>query len=63
MDYPYDLGRFSRKVTTDDPTAQLWFDRGLNWIYGFHHKEASCEIELFLAPQQGCLPDKNNPER
>ncbi len=40
MDYAYDLGGFSRKVTTDIPEAQIWFDRGLNWIYGFNHKEA-----------------------
>lgn len=40
MDYPYDLGRYSRKVTTKSAKAQLWFDRGLNWIYGFNHKEA-----------------------
>lgn len=40
MDYPYDLGRFSRPVTPQHPEAQLWFDRGLNWIYGFNHKEA-----------------------
>jgi len=40
MDYPYDLGRYSRKVTSGNAEAQLWFDRGLNWIYGFNHKEA-----------------------
>lgn len=40
MDYPYDLGCFSREVTTKDAQAQNWFDRGLNWIYGFNHKEA-----------------------
>ncbi len=40
MDYSYDLGRFSRKITTDSAAAQLWFDRGLNWIYGFNHEEA-----------------------
>ena len=40
MDYPYDLGTFSRKVTTSSAEAQLWFDRGLNWLYGFNHKEA-----------------------
>ena len=39
MDY-YDLGTYSRKVTTSSPTAQLWFDRGLNWIYAFNHEEA-----------------------
>jgi hypothetical protein len=30
MDYPYDLGRYSRKVTTSSPDTQRWFDRGLN---------------------------------
>ena len=38
--YPYDLGRFSRPVTTTSPEAQLWFDRGLIWSYGFNHDEA-----------------------
>ncbi|MEX3011800.1 tetratricopeptide repeat protein [Hoeflea sp. TYP-13] len=42
MDY-YDLGQFRRKVTTSSPKAQLWFDRGLNWCYGYNHGEAvSC---------------------
>jgi len=36
----YDLGRFSRRVTTTSPDAQKWFDRGLNWLYGFNHAEA-----------------------
>lgn len=40
MDYIYDLGRYTRQVTTDSAEAQTWFDRGLNWIYGFNHKEA-----------------------
>ncbi len=39
----YDLGTFTRSVTTDSPEAQRWFDRGLNWLYGFNHGEAvSC---------------------
>ena len=40
----YDLGDYSRSVSTDSPEAQLWFDRGLNWTYGYHHEEA---IECF----------------
>jgi tetratricopeptide (TPR) repeat protein len=36
----FDLGRYSRKVTTSSPHAQLWFDRGLNWLFGFNHGEA-----------------------
>ncbi len=36
----FDLGPYSRKVTTSSPDAQLWFDRGLNWLFGFNHCEA-----------------------
>ncbi len=39
MDY-YDLGAYGRAVTTSSPQAQIWFDRGLNWLYGFNHAEA-----------------------
>lgn len=38
--YPYDLGTYSCPVTTQNPEAQLWFDRGLIWTYGFNHDEA-----------------------
>lgn len=37
----YDLGDFHRKVTTNNDDAQVWFDRGLVWTYGFNHEEAS----------------------
>ena len=40
MDDYFDLGPYSRTVTTKSPEAQLWFDRGLNWCYGFNHEEA-----------------------
>ncbi|MCW8278849.1 hypothetical protein IMF27_27800 [Pseudomonas sp. PCH199] len=36
----YDLGTYSRPVTTRSPQAQLWFDRGLVWCYGFNHDES-----------------------
>ena len=39
-DYDYDLGDYRRPVTTSSPAAQLWFDRGLAWTYGFNHEEA-----------------------
>ena len=32
--------RTSRPITTSSPEAQLWFDRGLVWTYGFNHEEA-----------------------
>ena len=40
----YDLGNYSRRVSTESPDSQLWFDRGLIWNYGYHHEEA---IECF----------------
>ncbi|CAN5570833.1 hypothetical protein BH24CHL1_BH24CHL1_03000 [soil metagenome] len=36
----YDLGSHTRAISTSSPEAQLWFDRGLNWTYGFNHEEA-----------------------
>ena len=36
----HDLGKYSRTVSTESPDAQLWFDRGLIWCYGFNHTEA-----------------------
>jgi tetratricopeptide (TPR) repeat protein len=36
----FDLGPYSRRVTTSSPEAQVWFDRGLNWMFGFNHGEA-----------------------
>jgi hypothetical protein len=41
MDYPYDLGPYSRKVTTTAGDAQRWFDRGLNWCFGYHARPRS----------------------
>ncbi len=36
----YDLGSYTRPVTTTSKEAQLWFDRGLIWCYGYNHDEA-----------------------
>ncbi len=36
----YDLGNHSRTISTSSPEAQIWFDRGLNWTFGFNHEEA-----------------------
>ena len=40
----YDLGPYSRKITTNSPKAQRWFDRGLNWVFAYNHGEA---VECF----------------
>ena len=47
--YPFDLGAYSRTVSTDSADAQAWFDRGLNWIFGYHHEEAIVCFEHALA--------------
>ena len=36
----YDLGTYSRAITTTSPEAQLWFDRGLIWVCAYNHEEA-----------------------
>src|ERR1700752_1458499 len=53
----FDLGPYSRNITTSSPEAQLWFDRGLNWLFGFNHGEAikcfqralDCDSECAMA--------------
>jgi len=40
----YDLGTYSRKVSTSSDDAQRWFDRGLVWTYSYNHELA---IECF----------------
>ena len=34
------LGDLHRKVTTDAPAAQIYFDQGLAFLYAFNHDEA-----------------------
>lgn len=36
----YDLGQYSRRISTQSSDTQTWFDRGLIWCYGFNHEEA-----------------------
>lgn len=40
MTYEFDLGSWSRRISTDAAAAQHWFDHGLNWTYAFNHEEA-----------------------
>src|SRR3712207_80980 len=52
--YPFDLGTYTRPVSTASPTAQTWFDRGLLWCYGFNHEEAVRCFELTVENDPGC---------
>jgi len=50
----FDLGPYGRKVTTSSPDAQLWFDRGLNWLFGFNHGEAIKCFQMALQHDPEC---------
>lgn len=50
----FDLGTYSRPVTTTSPQAQLWFDRGLVWTYGFNHEEGARCFERAAEADPGC---------
>jgi tetratricopeptide (TPR) repeat protein len=50
----YDLGPYSRKITTVSDKAQLWFDRGLNWCYGYRHEEAIACFQQALKHDPDC---------
>ncbi|NVK96953.1 hypothetical protein KQ247_19265 [Ruegeria pomeroyi] len=53
-DYGYDLGQYSCPVTTAAPEAQLWFDRGLIWTYGYNHAEAAACFRRALEHDPDC---------
>lgn len=50
----YDLGTYSRSVTTTSADAQAWFDRGLLWTYAYNHEEAIACFEKAAAADPGC---------
>lgn len=50
----YDLGNHGWAISTTSPEAQLWFDRGLNWTYGFNHEEAIRCFEQAIVADPDC---------
>lgn len=50
----YDLGTYSRPVTTTSEEAQTWFDRGLIWTYAFNHEEAVQCFEKAVEHDPNC---------
>ncbi|HSF93580.1 MAG TPA: tetratricopeptide repeat protein [Thermohalobaculum sp.] len=50
----FDLGPYSREITTSSAEAQLWFDRGLNWLFGFNHGEAIKCFKKALGHDPAC---------
>ncbi len=50
----YDLGTYSCPVSTASAEAQLWFDRGLVWTYGYNHDEAVACFEKAAEHDPNC---------
>ncbi len=50
----FDLGVYSRRVTTGSTEAQKWFDRGLVWLFGYNHEEAITCFERAVGEDPGC---------
>lgn len=50
----YDLGTYHREITTNSEEAQIWFDRGLIWSYGFNHQAAVECFEEAIAHDEKC---------
>lgn len=53
-DFGYDLGTWTREVTTSSEDARTWVCRGLVWAYAFNHEEAVACYERALALDPGC---------
>jgi len=49
-----DLGTYSRKISTSNRKAQLYFDQGLRLIYAFNHDEAKRAFEEASRQDPGC---------
>jgi tetratricopeptide (TPR) repeat protein len=50
----YNLGNYSRRISTKSKDTQEWFNRGLLWCYAFHHKEAVVCFEQAIAHDPAC---------
>lgn len=50
----FDLGAFEFPITTDVFDAQLWFNRGLLWTYGYNHAEAVNCFEKAIEADPSC---------
>ena len=50
----YDLGTYSRKISTGSDEAQRWFDRGLVWTYAYNHDIAVKCFQTALEHDPDC---------
>lgn len=50
----FDLGAYARKIPTQSEEAQIWFDRGLVWTFGFNHEEAAVCFRKAIDADRTC---------
>ena len=50
----YNLGSYGRAITTSSAEAQLWFNRGLLWCFGYNHDESVACFERAIAADPTC---------
>ena len=50
----YGLGPYQRVISTTSKDAQLWFDRGLMWCYGFNHDESVACYQKAIDADKNC---------
>jgi tetratricopeptide (TPR) repeat protein len=50
----FDLGHYSRIITTSISSAQQWFDRGIIWLYAYNHEEAIVCFRKALQEDSKC---------
>lgn len=51
----FDLGTYSRTISTHSKEAQDWFDQGLIWSYAFNHEEAAACFERASKADSDCI--------
>ena len=50
----YDLGPHQRTVSTKFKDAQMWFDRGLMWCFGYNHDESVACFQKAVKADPDC---------
>ncbi|KAJ5635038.1 Tetratricopeptide-like helical [Penicillium longicatenatum] len=50
----YNLGPFNFTITTTSVDAQIWFNRGLVWVYSFNHAEGAYCFQQTAAHDPAC---------
>ncbi len=51
----FDLGDHKRAISTPSAKAQAWFNKGLNWCYGFNHEEGVTCFKRALEHDPACV--------